>query len=241
MFMQISEFKRAGLVFGLLTALAACEGGQAGFGFLDGAVPGNDGPPAIRETTLAQTVRISAPSGYCVDTGSRRNGLNGNFVVLAPCAALKVPGIEWPETVAVITVSATRAGLPAASASELEAFVTSPEGRGLLSSKGDATVDVLATDSRQGAFFVRVAEAEAPVAALEPAYWRGLIAAGGRLVSLTVRGYDAEPLGASTGLRMIAALAEDIRNESRVPLAETDAPASDNSEEPIAGLFPKEE
>ncbi|WP_224824075.1 hypothetical protein [Cognatishimia sp. MH4019] len=134
--MRISKLKRfcAGLTF--LAALAACEGGPTALGFLDGTVPGDDGPPAIRETVLAETVRIATPDGYCVDTSSRRNGLGGNFVVLAPCAALKVPGIEWPRTVALITVSATRGALPAASAEELEAFVTSAEGRGLLATSG---------------------------------------------------------------------------------------------------------
>ena len=163
--MRISRLRRFGAGLALIAALAACEGGPTALGFLDGTVPGEDGPPAIRETVLAETVKIAAPNGYCVDARSRRNGLGGNFVVLAPCAALKVPGIEWPRTVALMTVSATRGALPAASAAELEAFVTSEDGRRLLATSGTSAVEVLQTDSRQGAFFVRVTEAEAPISA----------------------------------------------------------------------------
>ncbi|MEL7211482.1 MAG: hypothetical protein AAGK92_02400 [Pseudomonadota bacterium] len=239
--MRISRLNRliAGLC--LIAGLAACEGGPNALSFLEGTVPDDDGPPAIRETVLAETVKISAPDGYCVDTGSRRNGLGGNFVVLAPCAALKVPGIEWPETVALITVSATRGALPAASAEELEAFVTSEEGRSLLATSTGDAVDVLQTQSSQGAFFVQVSETEAPVTALEATYWRGLIAAGGRLVSLTVRGYEAEPLSAQTGLRVIRDLAASIRRDSRPATVEAQPTPATSRAGPLAVLFPKEE
>ncbi|WP_224824074.1 hypothetical protein [Cognatishimia sp. MH4019] len=102
-------------------------------------------------------------------------------------------------------------------------------------------MSILQTDSRQGAFFVRVAEAEAPVGALEESYWRGLIAAGGRLVSLTVRGYEAEPLSAQTGLRMIRDLAADIRSDSRSPVVEQQAEPPALRAGALSGLFPKEE
>ena len=235
--MRISRLRRvcAGLAF--VAGLGACEGPPAGLGFLEGAVSGDDGPPAIRDTILAETVRITAPSGYCVDTRSRRNGLSGAFVVLAPCAGLKVPGIEWPKTVAVMTVSTTRGALPAASAEQLEAFVTSAEGLSLLATHTDGSVEILQTESSQGAFFVRVAEAETPVTALEQIYWRGLIAAGGRLVSLSMRGYDAEPLSAEQGLQMIRGLAADIRAQSTQPVAQTVPTPADERSAPFAGLF----
>ena len=145
--MRISRLTHVCTGLALVVGLAACEGPPAGMGFLEGAVPGNDGPPAIRDTVLAETVKITAPSGYCVDTRSRRNGLSGAFVV-----------------------------------------------RNLLATHTDGSVEILQTESSQGAFFVRVAEAEAPVTALEQSYWRGLIAAGGRLVSLSIRGYGWELL-----------------------------------------------
>lgn len=238
--MPISRIKRsfAGAVF--LAVLAACDTGQTPLTFLDNSEPQDRGATAVREAILAETVKIKAPTGYCIDPTSRRSGLNGHFAVIASCAALDVRGVAWPRTVAVMTVSATRAALPAASVPELERFVTSPEGRSLLSSGGDGAVEILQTESASGAFFVRVAEQNAPVTDLEQTYWRGLVAAGGRLVSLTVRGYDAEPLDAGSGLQLIRTLATDIRTDSASPSNGTATEGQRNLASPLAALFPKQ-
>lgn len=213
--MQISKGIKAIAGLACVVGLAACDGAPTTMGFLDPTVMRDDGPPEVRKAVLAESVVITAPDRYCVDAGSRRNEVGAAFVVLAPCAGLKVPGVDWPKTVALITVSATRDSLPAASTADLEAFLTSPDGRRLLTSDGAGTVDILQTASQRGAFFVRVAEARAPVAALEATYWRGFVAAGGRLVSVTVRGYDAEPLDASTGFNLIQNFATRIRTDSQ--------------------------
>lgn len=235
--MQTSKLKSTIGGIGCLFGLAACDAAPATMGFLDPSVFRGGEAPEVHEVVLSGTVLVSTPDGYCVDDASKRSGRAGNFVVLAPCAGLRVPGIEWPETVAVITVSATRAAIPAVSAEELEAFVTSPEGRSLLSSSADRPVEILQTESQSGAFFMRVVDASDPVQGLEGTYWRGLIAAGGRLVSLSVRGYDAETLSASTGLRMIRNLAAEIRMDSRSLTSGTGGVERSPLTNPFARLF----
>lgn len=163
----------------LLPALliAGCVGGSAARSILQGAMT------------------ISAPSGYCVDPNTSREGDDRAIILMGRCSA------NTAVKPAVVTISvgpAGSAGVMIAGGAELTKFFTSAEGRATLAASGRARdVKVVEALSVEEAFLMRLQETD------EPSYWRAVMGLRGRLVTVSVQGSPAESLAVEDGRAII--------------------------------------
>lgn len=149
----------------------------------------------------SRLVTIAAPQGFCVDRSASRDGAKGAFVLIGSCASLTQSfTASRPRHTAILTASVHPGGGNfEASLPGLATFLASPAGRKALSRSGKAgSVSIGAISTEGSVLYVRAADsAPAPGQEVEPEYWRAILAARGQIVSLSVLGLKAHPLGSS--------------------------------------------
>jgi hypothetical protein len=161
----------------VLLGLAACQPG-AGLSTLGMAAQ----KPV---TVLNGSLRVAGPKGYCPDPATVAEADDSAVVFLGRCAA------ENGVRPAVLTVSAGAAGSGIAMASggeSLAAFFKTDAGRATLARSGRARDITLGTALADGDLFLMRIEDRS-----EGVYWRGMLALGGRLVSISATGPDLPP------------------------------------------------
>ena len=194
-----------------LSLAAACTDGAGGFGFLQ---------PAPEKVVVAgKSVVIAGPPGYCVDTTATRDSTTGAFVLLGSCASIANTAVaRAPTTPGMLTasVSGTSGSAISASLGQLEAFFTSEAGRAALARDGRASsVRILQTRRKGQAFYIHVRDkSENAIQGLSQDYWRGLFDVQGRIVTVSVVGFDHKPMSDATGLATLNAFAARIRTEN---------------------------
>ncbi len=219
---------------GALTAtlvLTACADGpdvaRTGFGLGFG-----DNAKAPAKVTVTQdAIDIRGPRGFCVDSQATRDGENGAFVLLGSCASisgnLRSPA---PATPALLTASVSQPSVTEISQATdaLAAFFTSAEGRAALSRDGQpGSVRIVDTSSQNGLFILHAQHSGTdPQAGLGTDQWRGLFNLSGRIVTVSVVGFAADPLDASDGRKTLTQFAARIRadNQAGVPVAGAASP-----------------
>lgn len=187
----------------ICAGLSACAG--------IGLSPSSD--PVARLAISGGAVTAAGPAGYCVDqsTSRPRNG----FATLAPCATLGGEG-ALPAITAVALVQVGAAGSASVSGSEpvFADFLSSEDGRALLSRAGDASqISVARATGARGVVTVGFADAAPPpIDGLQSEEWRSFIDVGDRLVTVSVRGLSAQPLSASTGELLLSRFVTALRD-----------------------------
>lgn len=208
--MPISERLRrtAGPRLALAAALllAAC----------DPALLGGPAPKQTTVTVAGRSVRVAAPPGFCVDSGSTRVSADGAFVLMSDCTLIS-GGPGSPATIpAAITASISTGGLgadPDAALRDLQRFADTAEGRAVLGLSGRSDrVRILSSDLNDGVLYVLVEDAgPKPLAGVDRRFWRAFFEANGRLTALSLLGFEGSGLSSQTGLNQIAAGAATIR------------------------------
>lgn len=189
-----------------LAALALAAG-------LAGCVlPGGGGNPLSRVPVLGGAVTVVPPAGYCIEPASRLERDDTALLLAGRCTGQEA----LPPAVLVATVGAAGSGAGVdvvAGGAELAGFFRSDPGRAALSARGRAPdVTVLEARGNGEAFFLRFADAgRAGGGAVQPDGWRALFPVAGRLVSLSVSGTPAAPLGRDGGYELITAFAAATR------------------------------
>lgn len=194
-----------------LLVVTGCE--TTGIGF-----PGN-GPEKV--VVAGKSVVIAGPPGYCVDSTATRNSASGAFVLLGSCASIsnnaQVPVLGTP---GLLTASVSGAGGSAISASldQLEAFFASDAGRAALARDGRAaSVKILATRRRGKSFYVHARDTSGSTkGGISQDYWRGLFDVRGRIVTVSVVGFERKPMSNALGLATLDAFATRIRTENAI-------------------------
>lgn len=172
---------------------------------LSACVPSGLGGPATRAMTVAGgSVTVAGPQGYCIDRGASRDSASGAFVLLGSCASLTGSrAAGQPSRPAILTASAgptSGAGSDVAAALPgLAQFFQSTAGRAALSRTGQAaTVRVERVSAAGGVLYIRLSDsAGAGEQGVEAGYWRALMAAGGRIVTLSVLSPRQAPLSSA--------------------------------------------
>ena len=156
-------------------------------------------------SVLEGAVSVRGPQGYCVDQQSSRP--SSGFAVLAGCAVVSDAAL-MPATEGLITVQIGAANSASVTGAEPELadLLRTANGARLLSGVGDpATVQVARVDRAEGVVVVRFSDAApAPTAGLEPQEWRAFLDIKGRLVTISLRGFDRAPIPAELGLRLLS-------------------------------------
>lgn len=182
-----------GLVFSLcLGLLAGCDMVEAGRG--------------IRTMSLLDdTVSVRGPEGFCVDQQSSRPATG--FAALTGCAVISDAAV-MPAQEGLITVQFGAPGSATVTGSEAElaGLLDTARGAALLSAAGDpGSIRIARVDRAAGVVVVRFSDAApAPTPGLEPTEWRAFLDIGGRLTTISLRGFDRAPIPAAQGLRLLS-------------------------------------
>ena len=190
-------------------SLAACTGS------ID---VGRAAPEVI--AVAGRSVAVGGPPGYCVDRAASRDGVKA-FVLLGSCASIaRDPDGDKPESPGIMTVvvSSDPATVQAVAGrrSDLMDFFRSEAGRASLSRVGRAeTVRVSNLQTAGGALYIRARDSSAgPLPGMSDDYWRALLDVNGRLVTISVIGFEDQPMSSEEGFRLIRAAADRVMSES---------------------------
>ena len=198
-------FRAAALLFAGF-ALAACEGGIA----VSRAAP-------ERILVADDSVVVAGPPGYCIDRTASRETAGSAFVLLGSCASLS-GGAEAPapRVPGLLTVAVSGDVGDGAPLDSLGPFFRSEPGRAVLSRTGDPdSVRILDIRPQDGALFIHARDtASGPLPQIADEYWRAFLDVNGRLVTVSVTGFDARPMSKDTGLATLEALADRLRLEN---------------------------
>ncbi|MBC7157385.1 MAG: hypothetical protein H5U20_07705 [Rhodobacteraceae bacterium] len=186
---------------------------------VSGCVPGVTPAPAVRRLDVAGgAVTLAAPPGFCVDRTALRDRPTGAFVLFGSCAAL-APGPfsgrpSQPAVLAATVAPPRRPGEAPIAGNEaaFAALVQTPAGRAALSRSGDAgSLAVHAVRTVPGAVLLDLEDRGAfDGPRVAPRYWRALIDAGDRLVTLSVLAPRAQPLAPEAGLGLLDAFIDRV-------------------------------
>ena len=180
-------------------------------------------------------VILRGPQGFCIDPESSTHRPSQAFIVFGNCAAI-AGDEELPQpfvnAVAVATVLPSRRDVPSIASSELELaeFFQTDDGRRVLSATDDAaTVEVLDSFTRNGAFFIHARDKSgAQLAGTDDTFWRGYFDVKKSLVAVSVLGLSKTPLSSSDGLQTLYDFGNAIREGQE---AETPTPKSTNPDD----------
>lgn len=202
-------YKRSVLAVVVLCATAALSGCLQ--------VPGE---PAQREVTVSRSaVTIAGPSGFCVDPTTLRDETESAFVLLGNCAAIaRAPRQPQPQVRALLTAAVQELGTVSIreQGAQVAAFLKTEEGRALLSRSGDAaSVGILNTRKSGDVLYLHAYDKSPGYApGMSAEQWRAMFDVDGAIVSLTVLGFEDDPLSADAGMATVREFASIIRREN---------------------------
>ena len=208
------QAKRLGLML-LIAGLAGCR-----------LLPGADAPPPSAGATAPPSrlvvsdgaVAIAGPRGFCVDEAASTTRATGAaLVVLSPCRALGAglfgPRATHPALLTAAVAAPARGTLQPVAAPALADFAASRAGRAALSRAGKPdTVQILEMLTGADTFLLRLSDT-APFAwgTVQPEYWRGVLSAGGRTVTISVLALPDTPLSRDQGLALLTEFVVSLR------------------------------
>ncbi len=175
---------------------------------------------AQREVTVSRSaVTIAGPSGFCVDRATLRDDEESAFVLLGNCAAIaRSPRQPQPEVRALLTAAVQELGAVSIrdQGTQVAEFLKTEQGRALLSRTGDATSVAILNTRKSGDVLYLHAYDKSPgyVPGMSSEQWRAMFDLDGAIVSLTVLGFEDEPLSADAGMATVREFASIIRREN---------------------------
>ncbi len=154
--------------------------------------------PERRMPVFGGAVVLAAPAGYCADIDNSSDGERTAFALFASCASLG--GAGAPRRPALLTATVVNGGASrqplAVSFGDMAVFFQSERGRAMLARSGRAAdVEVRRITVAGEVMFLRL-EDRSRLGDVEvlPGYWRAILPANGRVVSLSVLSPAALPL-----------------------------------------------
>ena len=176
---------------------------------LKSLMPAAPTPPQGPQPSIALlegAVIAVAAEGYCVDSAAS-NPAQG-FAIIATCATLGVsPKAPVANGIITVQVGAADTAIVAQDPAGFAAFVQTFDGERILSRAQDAeTVEMDGVEQAEG--YVRATfrdSADHPFGSMQDQTWRGFFDLKTRLVTVSVNGFDADPLDAGAGTALLNA------------------------------------
>ncbi len=194
---------RAVAAGGVALALGACD-----------PAPEAGGVSAV--SLFGGAVRVQGPEGYCIDPEASR--ARSGFAVLAGCGLLE-PGDAMPVHDGFLTVQFGEDGSAGVAGREatLRSLLGAPSGAALLSRSGDAaSVAVERVEVGRGIVIVDFTDAAGGgPEGLGPREWRAFLDIGGRMATVSLRGFVRAPLAADAGRRLLSQAIAALRAANR--------------------------
>lgn len=183
------------------------------------------GPPPSKMAVAGGQLIVSGPPGFCIDRDTSRDDRGGAaLVMLSPCrgmgAGLFAKRAAHPAVLTVAVGARPMTVVPGQLAPALSAWFATREGRATLSRSGDPKSLVVHQMFSQGpAVYMRLTDpGQFDWGAVQPDYWRAVVPAGGRMVSLAVLAMRDQPLTEAEGLALLRAFVATILSGSALPL-----------------------
>lgn len=203
----------------IATSLVAC--GSSRFNKPRDGVQKSSGTSNL-VSVAGKNVVIEGPEGFCIDRETSQIGGDTAFVLLANCQVVS-PGFlaKRPSVKALLTASvsggeAASGGRISESMNSMDRFFRSETGRTALSRDSDpAKVEVLETFQQDDMFFLRARDTSTgivPDAATD--YWRAYFDLDEQIVSVSVIGFQSDPISADVGLDTVETFARKIRSQN---------------------------
>ena len=233
--MWTSKLNRLWLVPVLLAALvsAGCE--SAGFSTREAEIARQQGERGFavlerseRRALFAangREVAVEPPEGYCLDEESIAVTRRSAFVLVADCMQEQQEALANGESESrlprafpgILTVAVSGEAAFAQEPGALPAFETllGTRAGGRLLGRGDRSApgEIIAMRRLDGVLYVLIEEqtAEGSGSILSPRFWRAFTDVNGRMVLVTVSGFNDRPLGEGEMLAFLAAQMAELR------------------------------
>lgn len=153
--------------------------------------------------------RIRAPKSYCVDTKSAKSVDDTAVVLIGRC---RTSGGVAAALVTVTVGRSASAGVMLASTEALRSFMSSPNGRRVLSRSGRAEdVEVLESGVLDDRLMLHLKDR------IAGDYWRAIIGVNGRLVTISASGAEGILLTPDQGRRLVEQTVTAVREANAPP------------------------
>lgn len=219
----ISKTRAAAAGLALIAALSGCQMSRA-----TGPEEQSrfSGPPPSKMGVARGQLVVSGPPGFCIDRDSSRDDRGGAaLVVLSPCrgmgAGVFAKRAAHPAVLTAAVGARPMAVEPGRLAPALSAWFATREGRAALSRSGDPKSLVVHQMFSQGpAVYMRLTDpGRFDWGSVQPEYWRAVVPAGGRMVSLAVLALREQPLTEAEGLALLRDFVATTLRGSALPVA----------------------
>ena len=190
---------------------------------------GTASPKSTTGNTPKDTVRVSGrdvivkgPQGFCIDRESSQLGGDLVFVLLGSCRVVAPSAFAAsPNVKALLTASLSGTasdGTIAGSMNSMDQFFRSDDGRTALSRASDpGTVQVLETFQQDDTFFIRAIDnSEGIVPGAADDYWRAYFDLNEQIVSVSVIGFEDDPISPDTGLSTLRQFSHSLKTQNGI-------------------------
>lgn len=201
-------YLKGGYFAALSLILFGCDGGQ------EHLSPGVDPVPrAVTVSSANVPIIIAAPQGFCVDRATIDESPQGVFMFLSDCHIRENGrGARTPIT-AILTASVSPSGLPGVeqglqpALTALSQFLDTPVGAFSLSKSNiEGAASILESKQSDRALYLLINDAAFnDQAGASNRFWRAFTEINGRLVALSVTGYNGNDTDEERALRIIRA------------------------------------
>ena len=185
-------------------------------------------PPNSRAIIPKKNIVIQAPEGFCLDETVSDTSSKSTFLLFGNCAAISQSNsVTQSKVYAVLTAAILNEkskNIPF-DKKELDSFLRSENGRSTLSFTGNSA-DIIVLDSfkMDDAYFVLVQNTgERKSNAISKYSWRAYLEISGYLISLSIIGFNQNPMKHNESLEIIRHFVNEIRtnngfNSTNVPI-----------------------
>lgn len=216
-----SKVRRAAAGICLALALTGCQmAGNTGPEKLSRF----SGPPPSKMAVARGQLIVSGPEGFCIDRDSSRDdGGGAALVVLSPCRGMGAGLFARRAAHEAVMTAAVGArpmvAEPGQLLPSLRAFAATQQGRAALSRSGEAqNIEIRHIFAEGDVVYMRLTDrGQFAWGLVQPEYWRAVVPAGGRMVSLSVLALPQSPLSDSEGLGLLREFVATLRAGSALP------------------------
>lgn len=216
-----SKVRRAAAGLGLALALTGCQmtgttGPEKQSRF--------SGPPPSKMAVAGGQLIVSGPPGYCIDRETSRDDAGRSaLVMLSPCRGMGA-GIFAPRAAHEAVMTAAVGARPMVTEPErilpaMQAFAATRQGRAALSRSGEAQdIHIRHMFAEGDVVYMRLTDrGRFAWGTVQPEYWRAVVPAGGRMVSLSVLALPQAPLSDRDGMALLRAFVATVKAGSALP------------------------
>jgi hypothetical protein len=210
-------------IIGLLLAASLTACGSSRLGKVTRSAPAQRSAIEIG----GKKVTIKGPPGFCIDNQISQFSDDLAFILLGNCRVISPSAFgPSPKVKALLTASISGSGGDpdagsgsiAGSLNSLDQFFRSETGRTALSRASDpGTVQVLETFQQDNTFFLRARDTSPGIVpGASDDYWRAYFDLQDQIVSVSVIGFQSDPISPDTGLATLREFARLIKDQNGV-------------------------